>query len=71
MTVIEKVDVFYEHFVVGRISVHATGSLSFAYDSRWLATDGGFPLSVTLPLVADDFKDEVIAPWLANLLPEE
>ncbi len=69
MTVIDKVDVFYEHFVVGQISVRAAGSLSFAYDARWLATDGSFPLSVMLPLGEDDFDDEVIAPWLANLLP--
>lgn len=71
MTIFDKVGVFYEQFGVGQISVHATGRLSFAYDARWLATDGSFPLSVTLPLVADDFEDEVIAPWLANLLPEE
>ncbi len=58
-------------FVVGQISVHAAGSLSFSYDARWLATVGSFPHSVTVPLVEDDFEDEVIAPWLANLLPEE
>ncbi len=70
MTVIDSVEVFYEHFVVGKISIHATGSLSFSYDARWLATDGSFPLSATLPLVAGDFENEVVAPWLANLLPE-
>lgn len=70
MAVVDSVEVFYGHFVVGQISVHATGRLSFAYDARWLATDGNFPLSVTLPLEEDDFDDAVIAPWLGNLLPE-
>ena len=71
MTPIDTVDVFYEHFVVGQISVQATGSLVFSYDARWLAAEGSFPLSVTLPLAADVFEEEAVAPWLANLLPEE
>lgn len=71
MAVIDSVEVFYEQFVVGVISIHDNGALSFAYDPRWLDTDGAFPLSVTLPLSSNEFPDEAIMPWLANLLPEE
>ena len=71
MAVIDSVEVFYEQFVVGVISIHDTGALSFAYDPRWLDTDGAFPLSVTLPLSSNEFPDAAIMPWLANLLPEE
>lgn len=71
MAVIDRVHVYYERFVVGEIAVHDDGALSFVYDQRWLATDGGFPLSVTLPLTDGTFDDARISPWLANLLPEE
>ena len=71
MAVSEETEVYYERFVVGRISVHDQERLGFTYDPRWLATDGNFPLSVTLPLSPGEFDDQIIAPWLANLLPEE
>ncbi|MFC3612918.1 type II toxin-antitoxin system HipA family toxin [Lutimaribacter marinistellae] len=67
----ETITVFYERFAVGSIHLSATGELSFEYDPRWLGTRGNFPLSVTLPLQPGRFTDEVITPWLANLLPEE
>lgn len=71
MTVSETVEVFYDKFIVGRVFVHDHERLGFAYDQRWLVTSGNFPLSVTLPLGAEEFDDAIIAPWLANLLPEE
>jgi serine/threonine-protein kinase HipA len=71
MAIIDTTDIFYEQFAVGNLRVHDDGSLTFGYDPRWLATTGNFPLSVTLPLVADEFADPVVEPWLANLLPEE
>lgn len=71
MEPIDQVEVYYEQFVLGWISVYENGSLSFAYDQRWLDTSGSFPLSVTLPLSSERYEDEVIVPWLANLLPEE
>lgn len=66
-----QVPVFYETFEVGRITVGDHGQLSFAYDRKWLATPRGFPISVTMPLDEQTYPDEVIAPWIANLLPEE
>lgn len=71
MAVVDRVEVFYEQFVVGVTSVHDTGALSFVYDPRWLETIGAFPLSVTLPLLSTKYEDASITPWLANLLPEE
>lgn len=67
----EVVPVYYDQFIVGQISVAPDGKLGFQYEPRWLATTGAFPLSVTMPLRAEPFSDAVIAPWLANLLPEE
>jgi serine/threonine-protein kinase HipA len=71
MAVREEVEVYYERFIIGRITVHDKERLGFTYDPRWLATTGNFPLSVTIPLVPGEFDDQIIAPWLANLLPEE
>lgn len=67
----ETITVFYERFALGSIHLSARGELFFEYDPRWLETRGNFPLSVTLPLQPGPFADEVITPWLANLLPEE
>ena len=65
------IKVFYERFVVGNVSVHKGERIGFTYDPRWLATNGNFPLSLTMPLSEGEISDEVVAPWLANLLPEE
>jgi serine/threonine-protein kinase HipA len=67
----ESIPVHYDQFVVGQISVATDGTLGFQYEPRWLATTGAFPLSVTMPLRAGPFDETLIAPWLANLLPEE
>ena len=71
MVIMDQLNIFYEQFVVGTVDVHGDGQLSFAYDPRWLATKGNFPLSVTMPLTNDVCPDAIITPWLANLLPEE
>lgn len=71
MAVIDQVSVYYERFDVGQIEVHDDGGLSFSYAPRWLATKGNFPLSVTMPLSDQVYPDQIITPWLANLLPEE
>lgn len=44
---------------------------SLAYDSRWHAAQGAFPISLTMPLSRRNHAPERVHPWLANLLPEE
>ena len=68
---LKSVTIFYETFSVGYIHLKDQGKLSFEYEQKWLNTTGNFPLSTTLPLREGLFPDEVIMPWLANLLPEE
>lgn len=65
------VPVWFDALHVADVSVSEEGALSFAYTEAWLATNGAFPLSVTLPLQKTNYPEEVISPWLANLLPEE
>jgi len=71
MAVNDRVTIYYEHFSVGHVDVHDDSTLSFSYDPRWLATKSSFLLSVTMPLTDGVVPDQVITPWLANLLPEE
>lgn len=65
------VPVWFDALHVGDVTVADTGALSFSYSEAWLATEGVFPLSLTLPLTPTAYPSEVISPWLANLLPEE
>ncbi|MBU6319981.1 MAG: type II toxin-antitoxin system HipA family toxin [Alphaproteobacteria bacterium] len=65
------VPVWFDALHVGDVTVADTGALGFSYSEAWLATEGAFPLSLTLPLDPTAYPSEVISPWLANLLPEE
>ncbi|MFH5773245.1 HipA domain-containing protein [Paracoccus sp. NGMCC 1.201697] len=66
-----KIPVFYDRFQVGDLVVDGQGAVSFAYDPRWQAARGAFPLSLTMPLSRRDHAPERVHPWIANLLPEE
>jgi len=68
---VTSVSVWFDEFLVGDVSVAKTGALSFSYCEAWLATEGAFALSLTIPLAEAAYPSEVISPWLANLLPEE
>lgn len=70
MAIIEEIEVFYDKNIVGRIKIHDKNQLGFIYDPGWLINEGNFQLSVTLPLEAEECKEEIILPWLANLIPE-
>jgi serine/threonine-protein kinase HipA len=63
------VPVFHGDLPVGEIRVGPDGP-SFAYAEDWLARRGAFPASVRMPLTASPVPPEIVAPWLANLLPE-
>ena len=65
------VPVWFEDLHVGDVRVDPDGALGFAYTRAWLATQGAFALSRTLPLNDAVYPADVISPWLANLLPEE
>ena len=70
MGIINRVEVHHGERVVGQIALLTSGRIQFRYDATWLESEGNFPLSVTLPLGSTVHGDEVIMPWLANLLPE-
>lgn len=62
---------FYERYPVGEIITGESTAPEFRYDPAWLAQDGAFPLSTTMPLSAEPWGWPMLAPWLINLLPED
>lgn len=52
------------------LQIDAKQNIEFTYDPRWLATNGSFPLSMTLPLESRTYEGAALLTWLANLLPE-
>ena len=70
MDVIDRVELHYGERAVGQIALLASGGIEFRYDATWLEYERNFPLSLTMPLGTAVQGDEVIMPWLANLLPE-
>lgn len=55
---------------VGRLWLADKRRLVFQYEKDWLDRDDAIPLSISLPLQAEIFDDEVARPFFVNLLPE-
>ena len=55
---------------VGGLSQAATGKLSFRYDTAWLSSDIGRPLSLSMPLTEQLYAGDVVENFFDNLLPD-
>ncbi|MBW7861526.1 MAG: type II toxin-antitoxin system HipA family toxin [Rhodocyclaceae bacterium] len=62
---------FYERYPVGEIIAGENTAPAFRYYPEWLAQDGAFPISTTMPLRNEPWAWQTLAPWLINLLPED
>ena len=56
--------------VMGHLLRSARGQLSFAYDEAWRSAAGAYPLSLSMPLAAEEHGHDRIEPWLWGLLPD-
>ena len=67
----DALNVWNGHRLAGRLRRDSFGHIGFRYDPDWLS-GGGFAISQTLPLGADEFtgEDDVAHKFFANLLPE-
>jgi serine/threonine-protein kinase HipA len=54
---------------VGRVS-RDKGRLSFAYARSWRSAPGAYPLSLSMPLAAQEYPHGAIEPFLWGLLPD-
>ena len=56
--------------LVGTLTKHNTGMLSFRYTPSWLKTPGARPLSLSLPLIDQEYHGDVVHNFFDNLLPD-
>jgi serine/threonine-protein kinase HipA len=54
---------------VGRLS-RRNGKLSFVYSPAWRATEGAYPISLSMPLAVARHSHNVLEPFLWGLLPD-
>ena len=65
-------NVWWDGWLVGRLSQNRHGELGFVYSKQWLGTgDAAPPLSVSLPKRAEPFSRRECGPFFSGLLPEE
>ncbi|MEO8400297.1 MAG: type II toxin-antitoxin system HipA family toxin [Gammaproteobacteria bacterium] len=57
-------------FFIGKLEKTNTGGLTFIYDQKWLSTPGARPISLSLPLVPQQFSGDVVYNFFDNLLPD-
>lgn len=57
--------------VVGRVTrTRETNRLAFAYDEAWRATEGAFPVSLSMPLASAAHAHKAVEAFLWGLLPD-
>ncbi|MGY4627251.1 HipA N-terminal domain-containing protein [Bradyrhizobium sp. USDA 4486] len=55
---------------VGRVRSDARGRLTFVYDNAWRNPEGAYPLSLSMPLAAEEHGPAAIQAFLWGLLPD-
>lgn len=55
---------------IGNLEKTGTSGLIFTYDQQWLNTPGARPISLSLPLVTQQFAGDVVYNFFDNLLPD-
>ncbi|QOG21741.1 type II toxin-antitoxin system HipA family toxin [Bradyrhizobium sp. SEMIA] len=55
---------------VGRVRSDARGRLTFVYDNAWRNAEGAYPLSLSMPLAAEEHGPAAIQAFLWGLLPD-
>lgn len=66
----EALEAIYDGHQVGTLS-YSKDRLTFAYNKEWQANPSAFPLSLSMPLVADEHPDAVVRPFISGLLPDD
>jgi serine/threonine-protein kinase HipA len=56
--------------LLGVVTQRTRGDLVLTYDRSWQSRRDSFPLSLSMPLAQAEHGDEVVRPFLENLLPD-
>lgn len=62
--------VYFGKEITGRLWLDEKRRFNFEYDRSWLEKETAIPLSLSLPLQAEPFTDDLSRPFFSNLLPE-
>lgn len=62
--------VYQNSRLVGFLRKEPGGAILFQYADEWLARDGAFPISLSLPLRDDPWRGEPVVAVFENLLPD-
>ena len=57
-------------FHIGNLTKSTSGALAFTYTLNWLETPGARPVSLSLPLQHQSYRDERVYNYFDNLLPD-
>ncbi|OXX69848.1 type II toxin-antitoxin system HipA family toxin [Vibrio sp. V03_P4A6T147] len=55
---------------VGHLTKTTDSPMQFCYDEKWLAQPNAYPISLSLPLQSQPLKDDPVANYFDNLLPD-
>ncbi|MDH2348772.1 type II toxin-antitoxin system HipA family toxin [Bradyrhizobium sp. SSUT77] len=55
---------------IGRVRNDARGRLTFVYDKDWRHAEGAYPLSLSMPLAAEEHGPSAVQAFLWGLLPD-
>ena len=66
----QRLNVFLNARLVGRLEQAASGAISFAYYSDWLAWESAIPVSTSLPLAERTWRGAEVINVFENLLPD-
>jgi serine/threonine-protein kinase HipA len=64
-------DVYTHQELVGHLIQDDGGQMGFGYDASWLAREDRYPLSHSLPLREEQFKQKECRGFFGGILPEE
>lgn len=62
---------WFEHRRIGTFTQAGDGRQSFAYAESWVSAPGRFPLSLSMPLGAQEFDDRTTRAFFGGLLPDD
>ena len=66
----KKLNVLMNGFVIGKLTKHTSGALTFRYEQSWLQETGARPISLSLPLLEQEYKGDMVYNFFDNLLPD-
>ncbi len=66
-----KLKVYINELEVGELTRGNTGKISFTYSTSYLESKNPFPLSQSMPLRKESFRQKECQPFFAGLLPEQ